>query len=171
MIRWQHGILTSEIRTASAGVYISGRRPVPAVRFNLAKWVAYCCASAALLVHFTHSTSAVSDEFDVGAKVSLDRSSSASIQLFRRDNKNRIAAIDTGVPPQAFTPVSILDPGPDGIPGTFDDQQLTVYAQNPATLGHDRYLLTNPAGLRMLDAGLLAEVGTEWRRLKFQASS
>jgi hypothetical protein len=111
-----------------------------------------------------------SDEFDVGAKVSLNQSSSASIQLFRRDNKNRIAAIDTGVPPQAFTPASILDPGPDGIPGTFDDQQLTVYAQNPATLGHDRYLLTNPAGLRTLDSGLLAEVRTQLRRLLFHAS-
>jgi hypothetical protein len=45
--------------------------------------------------------------------------------MFRRDDKNRIAAIDTGVPAQAFTPVSILDPGPDGIPGAFDDQRLT----------------------------------------------
>jgi hypothetical protein len=90
--------------------------------------------------------------------------------MFRRDDMNRIAAIDTGVPAQAFTPVSILDPGSDGIPGTFDDQQLTVYAQNPATLGHDQYLLTNPAGLRMLHAGLLAEAGTEWRRVTLHAS-
>ncbi len=90
--------------------------------------------------------------------------------MFRRDDKDRIAAIDTGVPAQAFTPVSILDPGPDGIPGTSDDQRLTVYAQNPATLGQDRYLLTNPAGLRMLNTGLLAEVGTEWRRLTLHAS-
>ena len=111
-----------------------------------------------------------SDEFDIGAELPLTRRSIASIQMFRRDDKNRIAAIDTGVPPQAFTPVTILDPGPDGIPGTFDDQQLTVYAQNPATLGQDRYLLTNPAGLRMLYAGLLAEAGTEWRGLTLHAS-
>jgi hypothetical protein len=90
--------------------------------------------------------------------------------LFRRDDKNRIAAIDTGVPAQAFTPVSILDPGPDGIPGTFDDQRLTVYAQNPATLGQDQYLLTNPAGLRMLHAGVQAEAGTQWRGLALHAS-
>jgi hypothetical protein len=90
--------------------------------------------------------------------------------MFRRDDKNRIAAIDTGVPAQAFTPVSILDPGPDGIPGTYDDQQLTVYAQNPATLGQDRYLLTNPAGLGMLHEGVLAEAGTEWRGLTLHAS-
>jgi hypothetical protein len=78
--------------------------------------------------------------------------------------------MDIGVPAQAFTPVSILDPGPDGIPGTFDDQHLTVYAQNQATLGQDRYLLTNPAGLNMRNTGLVAEAGTEWRDLALHAS-
>jgi hypothetical protein len=104
-----------------------------------------------------------SDEFDIGAQFPFAPRSTAGIHLFRRDEKHRIAAIDTGVPAQAFTPVSILDPGPDGIPGTFDDQTLTVYAQNPGTLGQDRYLLTNPAGLSMLNTGLLAEAGTaQW---------
>jgi hypothetical protein len=111
-----------------------------------------------------------SDEFDVGAEDRLAARTTAAIHLFRRDDKNRIAAIDTGVPAQDFTPVPILDPGPDGIRGTFDDQRLTVYAQNPATLGQDRYLLTNPAGLRTLNSGLAAEIGTEWRSLTFHAS-
>jgi hypothetical protein len=111
-----------------------------------------------------------SDEFDAGAEFRLLRRSAASVHLFRRDDKNRIAALNVGVPPQAFTPVPILDPGPDGIPGTFDDQRLIVYAQDPATLGRDRYWLTNPAGLRMLNAGLLAEVGAEWRGLALHAS-
>ena len=111
-----------------------------------------------------------SDEFNLGAQFRFAPRSVANIHLFRRDDKDRIAAIDTGVPAQAFTPVSILDPGPDGVPGTFDDQRLTVYAQNPATLGQDRYLLTNPAGLRMLNTGLLTEAGTEWRGLTLHAS-
>lgn len=111
-----------------------------------------------------------SDEFDLGAEFPLAPRSVASIHLFRRDDKDRIAAINTGVPAQAYTSVSILDPGPDGLPGTFDDQRLTVYAQNPATLGQDRYELTNPAGLRTLNAGVLAEAGTEWRRLTLHAS-
>jgi hypothetical protein len=111
-----------------------------------------------------------SDTFDIGAEMPLAHRSTASIHLFRRDDRNRIAAIDTGVPAAAFTPVSILDPGPDGIPGTFDDQQLTVYAQNPATLGQDRYLLTNPPGLSERNEGLLAEAGTEWRGLTLRAS-
>jgi len=61
------------------------------------------------------------------------------MHLFRRDDQERIAALDVGVPAQDFSPVTILDP--------FDNQQLTVYQQNPATLGQDRYLLTNPPGL------------------------
>jgi hypothetical protein len=111
-----------------------------------------------------------SDEFELGAEYALAPRSFARVHLFRRDDKDRIAAINTGVPPRAFTPVSILDPGPDGIAGNFDDQKLTVYAQSPATLGQDRYLLTNPAGLRMLNTGVLAEVGTEWRGLALHAS-
>ncbi len=111
-----------------------------------------------------------SDEFDLGAEFPFAPRSFASVHLFRRDDKDRIAAIDTGVPPQAFTPVSILDPGPDGIAGNLDDQMLTVYAQSPATMGQDRYLLTNPAGLRMLNTGVLAEAGTEWRGLALHAS-
>ncbi len=111
-----------------------------------------------------------SDEFDVGAESRVAGRMELSVHLFRRDDKDRIADIDTGVPAQAFTPVSILDPGPDGIPGTFDDQRLTVYAQNPATLGQDRYLLTNPAGLRTLNSGFLATGGTQWRRLMVRAS-
>ncbi|MBZ5578176.1 MAG: hypothetical protein LAP40_16565 [Acidobacteriia bacterium] len=111
-----------------------------------------------------------SDEFDLSAEVSPAPRTLASIHLFRRDDKARIAAVDVGVPPQAFTPVPIADPGPDGIPGTFDDQQLTVYQQNPATFGQDSYRLTNPAGLRMLDTGFVAEARTQWRTLTVGAS-
>ncbi|HKD08569.1 MAG TPA: TonB-dependent receptor [Bryobacteraceae bacterium] len=110
------------------------------------------------------------DEINVGAQFPLSPRSAASIHLFRRDSKDRIAAIDVGVPATAFTPISILDPGPDGIPGTFDDQRLVVYAQNPGTLGQDRYLLTNPAGLRMLNMGLVTEVHAQWRGLTLHAS-
>ena len=110
------------------------------------------------------------DEWNVGAEMPLPFATLASIHLFRRDEKDRVAAIDTGVTPQDYTPVTILDPGPDGITGTFDDRPLTVYAQNPATLGQDRYLLTNPAGLRTLNSGFDAQVRTAWRGIAVQAS-
>ena len=110
------------------------------------------------------------DEFNLGAEFALASQSFAGIHLFRRDEKQRLAAINTGVPSSAFTPVTILDPGPDGVAGTFDDRPLVVYAQNPKTLGEDQYLLTNPQGLRMLNTGLQAEIGARWRGLLFHAS-
>jgi hypothetical protein len=39
------------------------------------------------------------------------------------------------IPPSAYTPVSYLDPGPDGKVGTADDRQITVYNLNPAFVG------------------------------------
>jgi len=111
-----------------------------------------------------------SDEFDVGADVRLPRRLFGGIRFFRRDDKDRLATEDVGVPASAFAPVAMVDPGPDGIPGTFDDQPLTVYQQNPSTFGQDRYLLTNPPGLRMLHEGLVAETRTAWRGVNFGAS-
>jgi hypothetical protein len=110
------------------------------------------------------------DEWNVGAEMPLPLSTVASIHLFRRDEKDRIAAINTGVTAQDYTPVTIVDPGPDGVAGTYDDSHLTVYAQNPATLSHDQYLLTNPAGLRTLNSGFDAELRTAWRGISVQAS-
>ncbi len=110
------------------------------------------------------------DQFDINAEARLPFRSVASIQLYRRDEKNRLAAVNIGVPPQSFNAVTIHDPGSDGIPGTFDDQQFLVYEQNPATFGQDRFSLTNPAGLREQYDGFTAQVTTRHRHIDFHAS-
>lgn len=97
-----------------------------------------------------------SDEFNLGARMAMRGRAFAGIQLFRRDDKQRLAAVNTGAPAQAFTPVMV-----DG---------LTVFAQNPATFGQDHLLLSNPPGLRTMSSGLTAEAGDEWRRLAFHLS-
>jgi hypothetical protein len=76
-----------------------------------------------------------------------------------------MAAVDTGVPFGAFAPVTITDPGSEGGP-----TPLTVFAQNPATFGQDRYLLSNPAGLRDLVEGIVIEMSRTWRALAFHGS-
>lgn len=110
------------------------------------------------------------DEFNAGVDAPLSDWLAASLRLFRRDEKQRIAAVLTGVAASAFQGVPILDPGPDGIPGTVDDQMLTVYGQDPATFGNDRYSLTNPAGLRESNQGLVAELTGRTRYLQAHAS-
>jgi len=102
------------------------------------------------------------DQFEIGAAIAPFSRASASIYLFRRDEKQRLAATNTGVPAADFTPVVVQDP--------YDSQPLTVYEQNPATFGQDRYLLTNPPGLREQNEGMVAEVAGQWRRLEFHLS-
>ena len=84
--------------------------------------------------------------------------------------RDRIAALDTGVPASDYVPQAIADPGPDGIPGTFDDQTLTVYARRPASFGQDYYLLTNPPGLGDMTQGFVADAGGRWRGYEAHAS-
>ena len=110
------------------------------------------------------------DEFNVGVETSFSDRLVASLTLFRRDEKQRIAAVQTGVPSGAFRAVFVLDPGPDGITGTVDDQELTVYSQDPSSFGKDRYLLTNPPGLRELNRGLTAELSARTRYFQAHAS-
>lgn len=111
-----------------------------------------------------------SDVYNLGADWALARRTFLRVRVFRRDDKHRIAAVDTGVMAQDYTPVTLSDPGPDGVPGTSDDQRLVVYEQNAAALGKDQYLLTNPAGLQTRTSGLMAELGGEWKALTLQAS-
>jgi hypothetical protein len=110
------------------------------------------------------------DEVNVSAEAELPFGLSGRLWLFRRDEKRRLAAVNTGVPEAAFARVTVLDSGPDGRVGTFDDALLSVYAQSPATLGADRYLLTNPAGLKTLGEGVIAELRGKWGAWQFHSS-
>ena len=107
------------------------------------------------------------DEFHLMARVAVTRNTTGSVHLFRRDEKQRIVAIDSGLGANAFAPVQVLDPGPDGISGTYDDQRLTVYEQNPSTFGADQFTLVNSPRLRELNAGFTANIRSEWHGLLF----
>ena len=89
-----------------------------------------------LLVNLADApTSLTRIEFDIGRGVSLSRGEACtSIQLFRRDDKDRIAAIDNGVPAKAIMPSLSSIRGLTGFPGTFDDQRLDRSAPEPRRL-------------------------------------
>jgi hypothetical protein len=66
---------------------------------------------------------------------------------YRRTEKNLISLVNEGVPFSSYAPVEVLDPGPDGYLNYGDDDKLMIaYNQDPATLGKDRFVLTNPPG-------------------------
>ncbi len=92
-------------------------------------------------------------EIIIGAEQQLPWRLVLRADFFRRDEKNRLETINVGVPFSSYAPVVILDPGGDYEPGTDDDQEITVYNQDAATLGKDRLVLTNP-GLTAFNKGL-----------------
>jgi hypothetical protein len=92
-------------------------------------------------------------EIIIGAESRLPWRLVLRADFFRRDEKNRLETVNVGVPFSSYTPVVIHDPGGDYEPGTADDHEITVYDQDPSTLGKDRFVLTNP-GLTAFDKGL-----------------
>lgn len=110
------------------------------------------------------------DEFFASAEWKLADGFFTRVRAFRRIERDRIAALNRGVPFSAYQARSVLDPGPDGLTGTSDDRMLTVYEQDPATFGQDHFVLANPSGLRMDQRGVVAEGGFNKRALAMQAS-
>lgn len=114
--------------------------------------------------------SPVAREIHLAAQASLPGSLHASLSLFRQTLSRRIAAMNVGLPLQSFQPFAVTDPGPDGLPGTPDDVPLPLYAQDPSTFNLDRYLLTNPPGLKMTSQGLSAELRMDRPLVAWHAS-
>lgn len=112
------------------------------------------------------------DEFAAGLQAGLPLAISGRLRLFRRDDRRRLAAINVGVPGASYRARSYRDPGADFSPGTFDDQVLQIWEQDPRTFGEDRFLLINTS-LGSFSAGLLAELERRtprhWWRLSFAA--
>jgi hypothetical protein len=94
------------------------------------------------------------DEFTVGADVDFGNRMKVGLTLMHRYEHRLVETINIGVPTSAYTPVTILDRGGDDKAGTFDDQLITVYNQDPSTLGKDFYQLTNPPNFRDFYQGL-----------------
>jgi hypothetical protein len=88
-----------------------------------------------------------------------------SLAGFYRETRNLVETANTGVLLSDYEPVQFYDEGDDRIPNSYDDLVFTVYNQNPESLGHDFYLLTNPEGAsrisryKGLDLSLVRKAG------------
>jgi hypothetical protein len=157
-----------------AGRYLDHASP------NSLSGLEYRHADGVLLRRFGGEFSAIdprirrpyTDEFGAAANARLPGGLEGRLRLFRRDDRRRLAAINIGIPFSAYRPVPVADPGGDSVAGTFDDQTLFVWEQDPRTFGEDRFLLTNTR-LGSFSAGLVAELRQErsryWWRLSFAA--
>ena len=93
------------------------------------------------------------DEVMIGADIDLGPFD-LRVTAMHRQERRLVETVDTGVPFSAYRAVTIHDNGGDNVPGTWDDKDLTVYEQNPSTLGKNAYLLTNPDGFKSFYQGV-----------------
>ena len=84
------------------------------------------------------------DEFTVGIHREVPYGITLGLTGIVRRERNLIEDTDVGVPDAAWRPVSHLDPGRDFVRGSDDDVPITLWLQDPATLGQSRFRLYNP---------------------------
>ena len=87
-------------------------------------------------------------EFTLGLLQGLAGGLTFRMSGYRRVTHDLISLVNEGVPFTAYTPVDVMDPGPDGSAPSGDDQIITVFNQNAETLGQDRHSSTNPEGIQ-----------------------
>lgn len=70
------------------------------------------------------------DEVTVGIEREIFKDFRLDLRFIYRDKKNIPELIDTGNPLDSdmWIPYTVTDPGADGLPGTGDEQQITVFA-------------------------------------------
>jgi hypothetical protein len=87
------------------------------------------------------------DQYSVGIDHQLINDLGVRANYVRVMEQNPYASVNTAININSFTPVTITDPGRDGIVGSGDDQQITVYNLLPAFRGVNNTLITNFKGL------------------------
>jgi len=83
------------------------------------------------------------DEISFAIEHRLGRVLETHARFFRRDTHRIIRLDNQGLPASSYDPVSIVDPGNDGITGTTDDKSLTLFNEKETDLGKDFLVLIN----------------------------
>ena len=96
------------------------------------------------------------DELTVGFHREVPFGITLGLTGILRRERNLIEDTDVGVPESAWRPVPHLDPGRDFVRGSQDDVPMTLWLQDPSTLGQSRYRLYNP-GIGSSYRGLILE--------------
>jgi hypothetical protein len=78
--------------------------------------------------------------------------------------------VNEGVPFSSYKAVQAIDYGSDAHAGTSDDQPITVFNQGVASLGKDRYVLTNPEGFSSHSEGLELKLQFASHRVNWEAA-
>jgi hypothetical protein len=74
------------------------------------------------------------NELTVGVDHQLIPDLRLSATYIQRREHDQIATIEQGIPFDYYTPIGVIDPGPDGATGTADDATLVVYNEKLPTI-------------------------------------
>ncbi len=96
------------------------------------------------------------DELTLGIHRELPWGVTLGLTGILRTERNLIEDTDVGVPASAWRETAHLDPGRDFVRGTDDDVPVTLWLQDPETLGQSRFRLENP-GIGSSYRGLILE--------------
>jgi len=128
-------------------------------------YVGSCCAGGVTSLIDPDLVAPYSTEFLIGAEHVLGAWRMRITGVDRREH-NGVALVNTGVSAADYQVIDVPDPGID-VDGGTTAQTLRVYGRTPASLGRDRYTLTNPDGLSALYQGVDITVDREFLRRYF----
>jgi hypothetical protein len=96
------------------------------------------------------------DEITLGVEWELPKDVRLSVDGIFRWGRNLIALVEVGIPQNltGYNQTTGLDPGPDGTPGTGDDQTFSVFNLKPEFIGQNRRVETNPSDFQSSYQGL-----------------
>lgn len=109
------------------------------------------------------------DEFSVGFERELIPNLRVSVVGTIRRERDNFGNHNVGVPFSAYTEVVRPDIGRDGLAGTADDTTITVYNQDPSTVGKNRFVISNDplfnSNYKGVEATLTKRFSNKWQML------
>ncbi len=109
------------------------------------------------------------DEGSFGVEFEAPKQIRVSAMFVGRRGRDLIAVTEIGIPQDStgYTPVTAVDPGPDGTAGTSDDRQITVF--NQVSTAANKQLETNPSdftsGFKGVEVTVQRRFANRWQFL------
>jgi hypothetical protein len=105
------------------------------------------------------------DELTFGAEQEIAGDVRAHVTVVRKRQKNTFGRYDRLRTLSSYTPVQVLDPGPDSVPRNADDRTITVWETSVTPGTTDYYLTNKPIGdtYSTVEFGVTKRMSDRWQ--------
>jgi len=110
-------------------------------------------------------TDSYTDEYTFGVEREIASDLRAYTTFVWKQQKNTFGRYDRLRTASAFSPVPVLDPGPDGIINTADDRTITVWETTVPPETTDYYVTNKPIGddYKTVEVGITKRMSAHWQ--------